>query len=185
MVAEGDDVGPCAYQLLEVATRDPEAAGSVLAVDDHQVVVLPAVGDERHRGLHAGCGEDVADEQDAHATTIAGARRRVLRVLDSLSMQFDTVDKRLLELLREDGRASHASLAKAVGLSAPAVGERVRKLEQAGVIKGFRAVLDPEAVGLQVTAFVMIAPQPRKPAKQLVERLTSLPEVEAVYSVAG
>lgn len=106
-------------------------------------------------------------------------------MLDSLSMQFDAVDKRLLELLLEDGRASHASLAKAVGLSAPAVGERVRKLEQAGVIKGFRAVVDPEAVGLQVTAFVMIAPQPRKPAKQLAQRLASLPEVEAVYSVAG
>ncbi|HEX7000360.1 MAG TPA: Lrp/AsnC family transcriptional regulator [Trueperaceae bacterium] len=100
-------------------------------------------------------------------------------------MQFDAVDQRLLELLREDGRASHASLAKAVGLSAPAVGERVRKLEQAGVIRGFRATLDPEAVGLNVTAFVMIAPQPRKPAKQLVDRLAALPEVEAVYSVAG
>lgn len=100
-------------------------------------------------------------------------------------MPFDAVDKRLLELLREDGRASHASLAKAVGLSAPAVGERVRKLEQAGVIKGFRAVIDPQSVGLQVTAFVMIAPQPRKPAGQLVDRLTALPEVEAVYSVAG
>src|SRR5690606_4193998 len=100
-------------------------------------------------------------------------------------MQFDAVDKRIIELLREDGRASHASLAKAVGLSAPAVGERVRKLEQAGVIRGFRAVLDPEALGLPVTAFVMIAPQPRTPARKLVARLDAPPEVEALYAVAG
>ncbi len=100
-------------------------------------------------------------------------------------MRFDAVDKRLLELLREDGRASHASLAKAVGLSAPAVRERVRKLEQAGVVRGYRAVLDPESVGLPITAFVMIAPQPRKPARQLVERLKALPELEALYAVAG
>ena len=100
-------------------------------------------------------------------------------------MRFDAVDRRILALLREDGRASLASLAKAVGLSAPAVGERVRKLEQAGVIRGYRAVLDPEAVGLPITTFVMIAPQPRKPARELVERLKALPEVESLYAVAG
>ena len=81
--------------------------------------------------------------------------------------------------------ALDGSIAKVVGLSAPAVGERVRKLEQAGVIRGFRAVLDPEALGLHVTAFVMIAPQPRTPARDLVARLEALPEVEALYAVAG
>jgi Lrp/AsnC family leucine-responsive transcriptional regulator len=100
-------------------------------------------------------------------------------------MDFDAIDRQILLILREEGRASHAALAKAVGLSAPAVGERVRKLEQAGVIRGYRAVLDPDALGLDICAFVAIAPQPRKPATELVERLLSLPEIEELHAVAG
>jgi Lrp/AsnC family leucine-responsive transcriptional regulator len=100
-------------------------------------------------------------------------------------MDFDAVDRNILHILREDGRASHASIAKAVGLSAPAVGERIRKLEQAGVIRGYRAVLDPHGVGLPICAFVAIAPQPRKPAQGLVDRLLSLPEIEELHAVAG
>jgi len=101
------------------------------------------------------------------------------------AMDFDAVDRSILHILREDGRASHASIAKAVGLSAPAVGERIRKLEQAGVIEGYRAVLNPHNVGLPICAFVAIAPQPRKPARGLVERLLGLPEIEELHAVAG
>lgn len=100
-------------------------------------------------------------------------------------MEFDATDRRILQILREDGRASHAALAKAVGLSAPAVGERVRKLEQAGVITGYRAILDPHLLGLDICAFVAVAPQPRKPAVALVERLLGLPEIEELHAVAG
>lgn len=100
-------------------------------------------------------------------------------------MQFDEVDQQILDILRQDGRASHAGIAKQVGLSAPAVGERVRKLEQAGVIAGYRAVLDPVAIGLPIAAFIMISPQPRQPAQLLVERLEAIPEIEALYAVAG
>jgi Lrp/AsnC family transcriptional regulator, leucine-responsive regulatory protein len=98
---------------------------------------------------------------------------------------FDDVDRKILERLRSDGRTTHAQLAKETGLSAPAVGERVRKLEGAGVIRGYRAVFDPERVGLTICAFVHIAPQPRKPAQELVERLLGLPEVEELHAVAG
>ncbi|HZJ08757.1 MAG TPA: Lrp/AsnC family transcriptional regulator [Trueperaceae bacterium] len=100
-------------------------------------------------------------------------------------MQFDEVDKRIIDILSKDGRASHASIAKAVGLSAPAVGERVRKLEVAGVVSGYRAVVEPAAVGLQIAAFIMITPQPRQPAQLLVDRLQELPEIEALFAVAG
>jgi Lrp/AsnC family leucine-responsive transcriptional regulator len=100
-------------------------------------------------------------------------------------MTFDAVDRRILHILREDGRTSHASIAKQVGLSAPAVGERIRKLEQGGVIRGYQAVLDPERVGVGICAFVAIAPQPRKSGRQLVERLLELPEVEELHAVAG
>ncbi len=98
---------------------------------------------------------------------------------------FDAVDRKILATLSGEGRTTHAQLAKETGLSAPAVGERVRKLEQAGVIRGYRAVLDPEKVGLAIGAYVHIAPQPRKPAQDLVERLLGLPEVEELHAVAG
>lgn len=100
-------------------------------------------------------------------------------------MKFDDIDRSILKILLEEGRASHASIAKEVGLSAPAVGERVRKLEQAGVIRGYQADVDPESVGLNITAFVAIAPQPRKPPQKLVERLLTLPEIEELHAVAG
>lgn len=104
---------------------------------------------------------------------------------DPTSPPFDAVDRKILRILREDGRASNARIAKEVGLSAPAVGERVRKLEQAGVILAYRAVLDPERIGLPVCAFVAIAPQPRSPGAELVLRLLELPEVEELHAVAG
>ncbi len=97
----------------------------------------------------------------------------------------DTIDRHILEILREDGRASHAFVAKEVGLSAPAVGERIRKLEQAGVIQGYRAVLAPDALGLNITAFVSLAPKPGTEVPKLVKRLLALPEIEALHSVAG
>lgn len=102
-----------------------------------------------------------------------------------VGMTFDPVDRAILGILRVDGRATHAQIAKEVGLSAPAVGERIRKLEAAGVINGYRAAITPERVGLGVCAFVAISPQPRKPAARLVERLLTLPEIEELHAVAG
>ena len=100
-------------------------------------------------------------------------------------MDFDRVDQQILSILRENGRASHAMIAKAVGLSAPAVGERVRKLESGGVIAGYHAVFNPDALGLGICAFVSIAPQPRNPGANLVQSLVALPEIEELHAVAG
>jgi Lrp/AsnC family transcriptional regulator, leucine-responsive regulatory protein len=68
----------------------------------------------------------------------------------------DRIDHHILSLLRTDGRMSHAAIAKQVGLSGPAVHERVRKLEQSGVIAGYTAVIDPEKVGLPHVAFCQV-----------------------------
>ena len=102
-----------------------------------------------------------------------------------MTRTFDAVDRQILTILRKDGRATHATIAREVGLSAPAVGERIRKLEKAGVILGYRAIIEPDRVGLTVTAFVAIAPQPRKPASQLVDRLMKFLEIEELHAVAG
>ncbi len=97
----------------------------------------------------------------------------------------DVVDRALVQALREDGRATLATLAGITGLSQSAVQARVRKLEARGVIAGYRAVVDPEAVGLPITAFVEITPLDQSQADDAPERLLDVPGIEACYSVAG
>ncbi|MGY1770584.1 Lrp/AsnC family transcriptional regulator [Blastococcus sp. SYSU D00813] len=97
----------------------------------------------------------------------------------------DAVDRRLLELLQANGRASYAELARQVGLSAPAVHERVGKLEAAGVITGYRAVVDPMAVGLDVTALVSVIESDSVDETGVEAALAAMPEVEDCWRVAG
>src|SRR5690349_24820942 len=68
----------------------------------------------------------------------------------------DRTDWRLLAELQRDGRASYADLARVVAMSPSAVAERVRRMEEAGVIAGYRAVVDPERVGMQIMAMVRL-----------------------------
>jgi Lrp/AsnC family leucine-responsive transcriptional regulator len=68
----------------------------------------------------------------------------------------DSIDRRLLDLLRENARTPYAELARKVGLSAPAVHERVSKLEGSGIIRGYTADIAPEAIGLPITAVIGI-----------------------------
>ena len=102
-----------------------------------------------------------------------------------MKLDFDEVDIKILEILRLDGRASQAMIAKEVNLSPPAVGERIKKLEQTGVITGYRAILNPNAFGLDICAYVSIIPQPRHPVTNLVENLEKLQEVEEFHAIAG
>ena len=70
----------------------------------------------------------------------------------------EPLDRRILSLLARDGRMSYTDIGKETGLSTSAAQQRVRRLEQRGVIKGYRAVLDPAQLGQLVTAFVAIKP---------------------------
>jgi Lrp/AsnC family leucine-responsive transcriptional regulator len=74
----------------------------------------------------------------------------------SVAIALDPVDRRLLDLLQQDGRAPVARLAEAVGLSAPPVHERLRRLETAGVIRGYTALLDAAALGYRLTVWVSV-----------------------------
>jgi Lrp/AsnC family leucine-responsive transcriptional regulator len=98
---------------------------------------------------------------------------------------FDAIDQTILRSLQNRGRVTHAELAKELQISASAVRERIRKLEEAQVIRNFRAVLDPVKVGLGICAFVSITPEPRTPADALVDRLLEVPEIEELHAVAG
>ncbi|WP_345771324.1 Lrp/AsnC family transcriptional regulator [Geodermatophilus normandii] len=97
----------------------------------------------------------------------------------------DAVDRQLIELLRANGRASYAELARQVGLSAPAVHERVGKLEASGVITGYRAVVDPAALGLDVTALVGVIESDAVDDTGVEAALREMPGVEDCWRVAG
>jgi Lrp/AsnC family leucine-responsive transcriptional regulator len=97
----------------------------------------------------------------------------------------DERDLEILAALQEDARATFGDIGRRVGLSASSVHDRVRKLEAAGVIRGYRTVVDPDAVGLLVTALVAVTPlDPRQP-DDLPDRVEEFPEVQACFSVAG
>ena len=97
----------------------------------------------------------------------------------------DERDLEIVSALREDARATYADIAARVGLLASSVHERVRKLEAAGVITAYRAVVDPEALGLFVTALIAVTPLDPQQPDDLPERLADFPEVEDCLSVAG
>jgi Lrp/AsnC family transcriptional regulator, leucine-responsive regulatory protein len=97
----------------------------------------------------------------------------------------DERDLDIIAALQRDARATYADVGGRVGLSASAVHDRVRKLERSGVIRGYRAVVDPEAIGLFVTALIAATPLDSRQPDDLPERVGEFPEVEDCYSVAG
>lgn len=97
----------------------------------------------------------------------------------------DAIDRRLVELLRTNARLSYAELARQVGLSSPAVHERVGKLESSGVIRAYRAEVAPEALGLGVTALIGVVQDADFEVDDVVAALSELPEVESCYFLAG
>lgn len=94
-------------------------------------------------------------------------------------------DRAILQALQMHGRATYAEIGKEVGLAPSTVHDRMRKLEKAGVIDGYRAVVNPEALGLFVTALVSVMPLDPKQPDDLPERVVEFPEVEDCHSVAG
>jgi Lrp/AsnC family leucine-responsive transcriptional regulator len=97
----------------------------------------------------------------------------------------DANDSKALELLQRHGRESWASLGEALGMTGPAAADRVRRLEDGGVIKGYTAVVDPEAVGLALTAFVAVTLERPSHRTAFLRRVAALPEVQECHHVAG
>ena len=95
------------------------------------------------------------------------------------------VDRALLAALARDGRASYTDLAEKVGLSVSAVHQRVRRLEQRGVVKGYTAKVDHQALGQQMTAFISITPLDPAAPDDIPVRLREIAQIEECHSVAG
>jgi Lrp/AsnC family leucine-responsive transcriptional regulator len=99
--------------------------------------------------------------------------------------QLDAVDRRLVRELTADGRASYTDLAERVGLSVSAAHQRVRRLEQRGVIRGYSARVDATLLGLPLTAFVSVKPIDPAQPDDAPDKLAGLDAIEACHSVAG
>ena len=100
----------------------------------------------------------------------------------------DPIDRQILRLLRQDGRMAHSAIAKEVGLSGPAVHERVRKLEQRGVIASYTAVLDPDVLDRSDMAFVMVTLSEGNEFAAddpIVARICEEPDVLEFHRIAG
>jgi Lrp/AsnC family leucine-responsive transcriptional regulator len=101
----------------------------------------------------------------------------------------DEKDARILELLQGDGRVTNVELARAVELTPSATLERVRKLEERGLIKGYMALLDPHALGLGLVAFIFVRVDERDDvvgrSEKTAEALAALPSVQEVHHLAG
>jgi Lrp/AsnC family leucine-responsive transcriptional regulator len=97
----------------------------------------------------------------------------------------DDIDRKLLDALRENGRATYAELARTVGLSGPAVHDRVGKLEASGVISGYHAAVDARSLGLGVTALIGVLQSDSSEHDDIAAELEAVPEVESCWFLAG
>lgn len=95
----------------------------------------------------------------------------------------DSIDKQILTILQENARISNAEIARTVGLAPSAVLERIRKLEDRGIVRGYSASVDPHAVDYGLTAFVAV--RTSECGSEAEKALAAIPEVLEVHDVAG
>jgi Lrp/AsnC family leucine-responsive transcriptional regulator len=105
----------------------------------------------------------------------------------SVRIQNDLLDAKniaLLRLLRDDPRRPISELARRVGMSGPAVRERVQRLEEAGVIRGYRLDIDPQAIGLPIAAIIRVRPAPGQ-LQRIAELARDMPNVTECHRITG
>lgn len=97
----------------------------------------------------------------------------------------DDTDRQILKLLQENARTSNAEIARQVGMAPSAVLERIRRLETKGVIQGYEARINPEALGLGLLAFVFVASSDMSSELTTAQKLAQIPEVQEAHHIAG
>lgn len=97
----------------------------------------------------------------------------------------DEIDLKILDILQKNGRTRRNDLAKTVGLSVPSVSERMRKLEETGVITGYFAKVDPKKVGKDVTAIILVTVDSSKHFSSFIEHANTTDEILECHAVTG
>src|SRR5689334_13017171 len=135
-------------------------------------------------------GERACERTIEHCPAAEPARRRgrhhrACEVMGLSETELEAIDRAIARELSADGRCSFTDLAERVGLSVSAVHQRVRRLEQRGVIRGYAARLDAVAVGLPLSALISLTPIDPAAPDDYPQRLEHIPQIESCYSVAG
>ena len=99
-----------------------------------------------------------------------------------MNTKIDNYDQKILSLLQQDARISHAEIGRQIHLSQPSVSERIKRLESHGVIRGYHADVNPAVFGYQITAMIRLSTQQGRPYADLV---ASQPEIIDCYTVTG
>jgi Lrp/AsnC family leucine-responsive transcriptional regulator len=97
----------------------------------------------------------------------------------------DAIDVELLTVLQQNGRAKRSELAERVDLSIPSVSDRLKKLEEMGILRGYFARLEPRAVGLEVAAFIVLATESSKYFDDIIKAASNHPSVLECHAVTG
>jgi len=97
----------------------------------------------------------------------------------------DAVDTQIIAMLLHDGREAWARIGERVGLTGPAVAERVRRLEERGIIRGYSALVAPEPAGFPLTAFVSVTLETPHHRRAFLARVAGMPEVQECHHVTG
>lgn len=100
-------------------------------------------------------------------------------------MKIDKTDKKILDILQQDGRVSASSIASDLDISIPTVTDRIKKLQDSGIIKGIHAVLDPKSLGLDVAAIITLISESSLHYKELTRAAEKTPEVLQCLSTTG
>jgi len=99
--------------------------------------------------------------------------------------QLDKVDRTLLHILQESGRCKRNELAEATGLSIPSVSERLKKLEESGFIRGYRAILDPELMGFGIMAFIVVTVDSSGNYPSFIDHVRRMDEIAECHAITG
>ncbi|NDL60774.1 Lrp/AsnC family transcriptional regulator [Phytoactinopolyspora mesophila] len=107
------------------------------------------------------------------------------RLLDDVPVELDQIDRRIIQLLMADGRASYGTIGAEVNLSAPAVKRRIDRLRDRGVISGFTVRVDPAATGWTTEAYVELFCNRSTSGAEVLRRVETYPEVVEAFTVTG
>ena len=100
-------------------------------------------------------------------------------------INLDHIDKQIISILKQKGRDSASHIATEIGMSVPAVTDRIRKLQDAHVITGFQAIVDPRMVGLDVSALITIISESSEHYTEVVESAKNTVEVVQCFTTTG
>ena len=101
------------------------------------------------------------------------------------TMKIDDLDRKILDFLQKDGRMAASHIADELDISIPTVTDRIKKLSESGVIKGFQVTLDPKLLGLDVSAIITVISGSSEHYKEVIQAARNTPEVVQCYSTTG